>query len=272
MSSPMVSGSVALLYAATDSLRMLEYKESPTLAVSRFKRYILATVDTIPSLVGMTVSGGRLNLRDAVLMAANPPMLSANPSVLNIGLKPDFADTISLQLFSSATEPDPFALEIAPGVDWLTVDQTNGVFSPGTPQYVRVIIDATGLAEGNYSTSIIVKDYFINSVVIPVNLKVDRNIATRSYSTNTSVTLSPNPFDERLMLNMNLLRNSEVKVRVISLQGTTLATLHDGMLQAGNHTIIWDGMTSSNQLVSGGMYFIVVTDKTGSVTLKAIKK
>lgn len=272
MSSPMVSGSVALLYAATDSLRMLEYKESPALAVSRFKRYILATVDTIPSLVGMTVSGGRLNLRDAVLMAANPPMLSANPSVLNIGLKPNFADTLILQLFSSATEPDPFALEISPEVAWLTVDQTNGLFLPGTLQYVIVVVNADGLAEGNYSTSIIVKDHFINSLVIPVNLKVDRNIATRNYSTNTSVTLSPNPFNERLMLNMNLLRNSEVKVRVISLQGTTLATLHDGMLQAGNHTIVWDGKISSNQLVSGGMYFIVVTDKTGSVTLKAIKK
>lgn len=272
MSSPMVSGSIALLYAATDSLRMLEYRESPNLAVSRFKRYLLATVDTIPSMVGMTVSGGRLNLRDAVLMAANPPLLTANPPILNIGLKPDSTDIINLQLFSSSTEPDPYALEILPETGWITLDTLNGVFTPGEPQYLRVYVDATGLPEGNYSTSIIVKDYFINELVIPVNLKVDRNIAVRTLSTNTSVTLSPNPFNELLKINMNLLHSSDVNVKVISLQGTTLATIQNGMLQSGNHTLVWNGNNSLGQDVSPGIYFITVTDRSGSVTLKAIKK
>lgn len=272
MSSPMVSGSIALLYAATDSLRLLEYKESPNLAVNRFKRYLLATVDTIPSLVGITVSGGRLNLRDAVLMAANPPMLSTNTPILNVGLKPDSTDISSLHLFSSSTKPDPFTLNIIPEADWITLDTMSGLFTPGEPQYIRVYVDATGLPEGNYSTSIIVKDYFINELVIPVNLKVDRNIAVRKLSTNTNVSLSPNPFSELLKINMNLLRSSDLNVKVISLQGITLATIHNGILQSGNHTLVWDGKNSVNQNIRPGVYFIVVTDRSGSVTLKAVKK
>lgn len=272
MSSPMVSGSIALLYAATDSLRLMEYMESPDLAVKRFKRYLLSTVDTIPSLVGLTVSGGRLNLRDAVLMAANPPILTTNTPVLNVGVKPDSTDIISLHLFSTSTEPDPFTLEITPEAGWIVMDTLSGIFMPGESQFIRAYIDATGLAEGNYSTSIIVKDYFINELVIPVNLKVDRNIAVRNLSTNTEVTLSPNPFNELLKINMNLLRSSEVNVKVISLQGNTLSTIYNGMLQTGNHTLVWDGKNSLDESIRPGIYFIVVTDKSGSTTLKAIKK
>lgn len=272
MSSPMVSGSIALLYAATDSARLYEYREFPSLAVSRFKRYILSTVDTIPTLVGLTVSGGRLNLRNAVLMASNPPMLTATPGAVNIKLRPNALDTITVQVFSSSTEPDPFTVSLSPDSQWLSVDTTEGIFIPGSPQTIKVIINTNGMAVGSYTTSFSINDYFLNQLVIPANVEVDTTISRSEVVIRPSVTLNPNPFDESLKINISLLYSSPVSVKIINMQGIVVADFATVQLPAGMSILEWDGKSTNNQNVAPGVYFIVVTDKFGSVTSKSLKK
>lgn len=272
MSSPMVSGSIALLYAATDSTRLYEYREFPSLAVSRFKRYILSTVDTIPTLVGLTVSGGRLNLRNAVLMASNPPMLTATPGAVNIKLRPNALDTITVQVFSSSTEPDPFTVSLSPDSQWLSVDTTEGIFIPGSPQTIKVIINTNGMAVGSYTTSFSINDYFLNQLVIPANVEVDTTISRSEVVIRPSVTLNPNPFDESLKINISLLYSSPVSVKIINMQGIVVADFATVQLPAGMSILEWDGKSTNNQNVAPGVYFIVVTDKFGSVTSKSLKK
>lgn len=272
MSSPMVSGSVALMVAATDSARLMEYREFPSLAPSQYKRYLISTVDTIASLVGMTVSGGRLNLLDALTMAANPPMLVTNPTSINVGLKPDSTTTVFVQLTSTATESDPYTISLPPDSTWISTDVTNGILSPGQPQYFRVYLNSAGLEEGTYTVALSINDYFLNQHVIPVTLLVDQDIAVRDISTNTSVTISPNPFEDLQKVNINLMRGSDVRVRVLNMYGSTVAEIHDGLLAPGAHTLVWNGRNANNQFVGTGVYFIVVTDTYGSVTMKTIKK
>jgi subtilisin family serine protease len=272
MSSPMVSGSIALLYAATDSARLYEYREFPSLAVSRFKRYILSTVDTIPTLVGLTVSGGRLNLRNAVLMASNPPLLTSTPGSVNIKLRPNTLDTITVQVFSSSTEPDPFTVSLSPDSQWLSVDTTEGIFIPGSPQTIKVIINTNGMAVGSYTTSFSINDYFLNQLVIPANVEVDTTISRSEVVIRPSVTLNPNPFDESLKINISLLYSSPVSVKIINMQGIVVADIATVQLPAGMSILEWDGKSTNNQNVAPGVYFIVVTDKFGSVTSKSLKK
>ncbi len=272
MASPMVSGAIALLYAATDSTRLTEYKEFPSLAVSRFKRYMIATVDTIPSLVGKSVSGGRLNLLNAVMMAATPPMVISTPASINLALKPDSTETITLQLSSTASEPDSYVISLPPDANWISTSITQGVLMPGVPQFINVIINTTGMPEGTYSINISVNDYFLNQLVIPVTLKVDRTIPVREVTTNASIALAPNPFDNVQQVLINLKHKSDVSIKVINLQGKEVASIHKGLLSQGSHTITWNGTNNQNQSVISGVYFIVVTDRFGTVTLKTIKK
>ncbi len=273
MSSPMVSGSIALLHAVTDSARLAEYKLFPSLLVSRFKRYLISTVDTIPSLIGKTVSGGRLNLFDAMMMALNPPLISSNPEEIVIKMKPNDLDTLSLQLNTTATEINPYIISIPPDTAWISPDRSDGTFTPGDQQqYLRLYFNTTGMPVGIYNCNISVNDYFLNQLVIPVSLTVDTSSNSRNLTINSTISVNPNPFENFIKVNINLLRSSNVKVSVFNSQGLNIASIYNGNLHSGVTELIWDGKNMNNQNVSAGVYFIVVTDQFGTVTKKAIKK
>ncbi len=64
--SPHVAGAVALLIAAGSEEQSELYREQPAQMALAVKEAILRTVDPLPALQGRTVSGGRLNLYNAV--------------------------------------------------------------------------------------------------------------------------------------------------------------------------------------------------------------
>ncbi|HLN52258.1 MAG TPA: S8 family serine peptidase [Lentimicrobium sp.] len=272
MSSPMVSGSIALMYAVTDPEKLMEYKLLPSLAVSRFKRYIISTVDTIPTLIGKTVSGGRLNTLDAVTMAANPPVLAANPGQLSITLKPNTRDTLVIQISSTTTENDPYLITIPEETPWLSTDRNNGTFLPGIQQSLQLYLNTDGLPVGEYNCNLTIDDYFLNQLVVPITLKVDTTSNARNLTSNSSVRINPNPFEDFLKININLMRGSPVNVKAYNVQGIMVASIHSGNLPAGDNVLIWSGKNSENQNVDPGVYIIAITDQFGTETMKAIKK
>ncbi|MEG4845615.1 S8 family serine peptidase [Microcoleus sp. F10-C6] len=77
MASPHVAGAAAVLLA-----------QDPTLTVTQLKNTILSTVDPIPSLAGRTLTGGRLNLRNAL---NRPPVV--NRSVFSQSAALGFSQT-----------------------------------------------------------------------------------------------------------------------------------------------------------------------------------
>lgn len=270
MASPMVSGSIALLHSITDSTRMELYKANPSMAVSVFKSYLLATVDSIPSLVGLTVSGGRLNLLKALTLAANPPTLWAVPNLLTLTLKPNVVDTIPIEVFTNSINPDIFTITYTPDQQWLTGDSA-GTSQIDLPSMIKIIVNTSGMAEGDYETFIAMDDYFRNSILIPVTLKVDTTVKAKNITAESNIKISPNPFEESLRINLNLPYASEVNVRIVNLHGSTVTTLANELLPIGSHTFLWNGKNTNNQNISSGVYLIVITDKYGVKTLKAIK-
>jgi len=65
MASPHVAGAVAYMFSIANKGFMEDYHDDPAGMALIIKQYILAGVDTLPSLMGKTVSGGRLNLYKA---------------------------------------------------------------------------------------------------------------------------------------------------------------------------------------------------------------
>ena len=66
MATPHVAGAIALIHAAANEGFIQRYYTQPGPAVLALKQAMLASVDQIPSLKGVTVSGGRLNVDKAV--------------------------------------------------------------------------------------------------------------------------------------------------------------------------------------------------------------
>ena len=64
--SPHVAGAIALMWTAACPEMLEDYKDHPDSMALLMKQYLLESVDTLPALVGMIVSGGRLNVYKAI--------------------------------------------------------------------------------------------------------------------------------------------------------------------------------------------------------------
>ncbi len=71
MASPHVAGAVALMWAAACTQLVDEYRLDPAGTALVMKQLLLESVDTLPSLTGITVSDGRLNLYKSLLSVQN---------------------------------------------------------------------------------------------------------------------------------------------------------------------------------------------------------
>lgn len=80
MATPMLTGAMALLMAAADSVFMTYYNEDPAAAALLMKYHILNNVDLLPDLEGKTVSGGRLNVFKAMNSLLQDPLYTTEIS------------------------------------------------------------------------------------------------------------------------------------------------------------------------------------------------
>jgi subtilisin family serine protease len=62
MATPHVAGAIALLHSAASKKFTQEYRENPAQMALTLKRIIMNNTDSLPSLEGITVTGGRLNV------------------------------------------------------------------------------------------------------------------------------------------------------------------------------------------------------------------
>jgi DNA-binding Lrp family transcriptional regulator len=75
----------------------------------------------------------------------------------------------------------------------------------------------------------------------------------------------PNPFNPTTTLSFDLPASSYVRLDVFDVLGRRVATLVDGELPAGSHSIVWD---ASN--VGSGVYFTRIVSDVGSATTKMV--
>lgn len=69
----------------------------------------------------------------------------------------------------------------------------------------------------------------------------------------------PNPFNSNTIINFDLPEQGQTRLMVYNILGQLVTTLVDGTLQAGAHSVIWDGRNRSGNRVATGVYFYVVT-------------
>ncbi len=85
--SPCVAGAIALVYSAPCTSLADIARSNPQVGANMVRSYILNGVDPVPSLQGLTVSGGRLNVKNSLDLALNACVVS----------QPCIASAISLQ-------------------------------------------------------------------------------------------------------------------------------------------------------------------------------
>jgi hypothetical protein len=97
MATPMVTGVVALMMSAANGSLLNNYKQFPGPTALEIKNYLLAGTDTIQSLVGKTVTGGRLNAYKAVLAVAATPDTVPPAQITNLTIADTASNSLKLQ-------------------------------------------------------------------------------------------------------------------------------------------------------------------------------
>jgi hypothetical protein len=76
----------------------------------------------------------------------------------------------------------------------------------------------------------------------------------------------PNPFNPNTSISFSLASSADTSLKIYNLKGQIVATLAEGILEAGNHTIDWDGRDDNGNALSSGIYFYRL--QSGQTTLQ----
>ncbi len=68
---------------------------------------------------------------------------------------------------------------------------------------------------------------------------------------------SPNPFNPTTMVQYSVgTESARVRLAVYDVRGRLVSTLEDGLVEGGDHAVVWDGTDSRGRRVSSGIYFL----------------
>jgi hypothetical protein len=80
----------------------------------------------------------------------------------------------------------------------------------------------------------------------------------------------PNPFNPTTQISFSLPKTEKVTLGIYNLLGQRVITLLDKEMQAGSHTILWDGKNDRGEEVGSGVYFYRITIDKFSQTKKML--
>jgi hypothetical protein len=71
----------------------------------------------------------------------------------------------------------------------------------------------------------------------------------------------PNPFSDEVIIEIKLVKDSELQVEVLNQLGQTVKyIISKQFINEGLHKFVWNGTNQNNQIVSPGMYYLIVKE------------
>lgn len=172
-------------------------------------------------------------------------------------------------------DPDMVAgYEVTPAVQWLSVDPMSGVLQPSENMDINITLDFTdpGLNyDSTYAANLVIHN---NSSVTPeipilvngeVGVEDDITGLPREFSVSQNY---PNPFNAQTNISFSLPRQSDVTIEVYNLLGQKTATIAEGLMPAGHHTVTWD----ASDVASGIYYYKISAGEYSAVKMMTLLK
>jgi hypothetical protein len=270
MATPMVTGAIALMYAAAEISRLNFYKSDLPAGTLMFREVLLNGVDSLSALWGITVTGGRLNVNNAVMEISTPiipvELASFAASVIN--------DAVELS-WMTATETNNQGFEIQrsssstmPVQEWINAGYVSGFGTTTEPKSYSYI--DSKLEAGSYTYRLKQIDFdgsFVYSNAIEVEVT-----APNKFSLEQNF---PNPFNPGTKIKftipnspLSLGEGQGVRLIVYDVMGNEIATLVNEELPAGEYEVEFNAVSHSGlpsggvRNLSSGVYFYQLTAGT----------
>jgi hypothetical protein len=222
------------------------------------KQYILDGVDFNASLQNITVTGGRLNVYNSILLLQNPPFLSLNPDVINIVLEQETQDSTTLEITNTGGGTLNYTISIENQPDWISLEQYEGSLEEDETDTVKIYFNTSGMNVDNYDCMLNILYNYYNYDSVPVYLEVTPLINIEDNLQQKSPALSdnyPNPFSNSTTFEIFLNEPSEIIIEIYNINGQLVKTISKGNVLSGLHTFKWDGRNNNGVELESGIYF-----------------
>jgi subtilisin family serine protease len=171
--------------------------------------------------------------------------------------------SIGLQVvYDSPYVANELAVRINIPTFWLTVDPMSGNNNPGESSDFTVTFDASELDLGEYTGYLRIdsNDPADPTVTVGCTLVVEEQTGIDDASTEIPAAFSldqnyPNPFNPATDIGFALPSQAEVELVVYDMLGRQVRSLVNGKMEAGYHSVTWDGTDNNGRSVSSGVYF-----------------
>ena len=167
--------------------------------------------------------------------------------------------TETLTVTNSGTAEGTYAATV-PTIAWLTLEgDVSGAVAAGGNKTFDAVIDATGIAIGNYETKISVTTNDFTHALIEIPCKLIIKVGIEVYINGIETKVYPNPATDAITVESNVTMSS---VQIINHVGQVVST-----------TIVNGELTTVNTSnLSAGYYFVKVNTDNGSRSIKFIVK
>ncbi len=149
---------------------------------------------------------------------------------------------------------------LATSSGWLSVEPSSGTIGFGLSQEITITYDATELDAGIYDGEITISsEGFYSPEEIGVTLDLAEagdEIPALPPETFALIGNYPNPFNSTTMIQYDVANATRITMTIYNLLGQEVHTLLDGFMEAGSHSVYWDGRNSSGADLSTGIYII----------------
>jgi len=172
---------------------------------------------------------------------------------------------------------------------WVTLAVDDVVIPAGDKFFAAILSGGTGISFGvdqslplcrrgweNTGTYASSRDRSIQDICIRVVCDEHVGIDDQAGSLPLDFNLKqnyPNPFNANTEITFDLSASSRVSLAVYNIVGQEIKQLIDGNLQAGSHSVAWNGTTNGGESVSSGVYFyrLDTADKTQTKRMVLLK-
>lgn len=80
----------------------------------------------------------------------------------------------------------------------------------------------------------------------------------------------PNPFNSQTTIRFVLPESRPVRLAIYDVSGRLVKTLAKGSCNAGEHSVVWDGLNEMGEVISSGVYFYCITAGDWSATRRLV--
>ena len=187
--------------------------------------------------------------------------MTAPKNSATVGIQNETRDIGLMTTFNTDYAHNGLAVQFTRTPEWLSITPQAGTLPAGGSVNLAVGYDATDLELGTYAGNLHASsnDPDEGAVDVPVELVVSNLVATdpvapRSYGLRMA---GANPTRSgRAAIELALPTQGDVDVTVYDVRGAFVRSLAHGTLDAGTHSVRWDGLNAAGRAVGAGKYYV----------------